>query len=82
MLDSAGLEEAIVGDVVEPVYVARTVCSASSALCTAFSDSGWPSVSQAACQAWRGAVNARGSVSALQPCLTQEMNEAKVEPVA
>ena len=82
MLDTTDAEEAIVDDVVEPVYVARTVCSAASALSTAFSGSGWPSVSQAACQASRGVMNARGSESAWQPCLTQEVSEVKADPVA
>ena len=82
MIDTTGPVEAITDDVVGPVYVARTVCSASSALSTACSDSGWPSVSQAACHALRGAINVRGSVSAWQPCLTQEVSEVNVEPVA
>ena len=67
MLDTTVPVDAVVGDVVGPVYVARTVCSASSALLTAFSNSGWPSASQAACQASRGEINAGGSVSAPQP---------------
>ena len=82
MLDTTDAEEAIMDDVVGPVYVARIVCSAASALSTAFSDSGWPSVSQAACQALRGVMNARGLESGWQPCLTQEVSEVKVEPVA
>ena len=82
LLDITEPVEAIMSDAVGPVYVARIVSSASSALCIAFSDSGWPSVSQAACQALRDATNARGSLSASQPCLTQEVREVKVESVA
>ena len=82
MLDTPGPVEVVVGNVVGPVYVARTLCSASSALSTALSDSGWPSVLQAACQALRGAIKAKGSLSASQPCLTQEVSVVKVGPVA
>ena len=82
MLDTTGPVEVVVGNVFGPVYVARTLCSASSALSTASSDSGWPSVLQAVCQVFRGEMKTLGSLSASQPCLTQEVSAVKVEPVA